>query len=76
MLEQWEPAYFRGYYAIDAHSRYFTKSYLVPNEERYPFDQPTDPEGILASMQDNEFIHTANNHVDYLGPITMGGQKK
>jgi hypothetical protein len=76
VVEPWQPAYFRDFFAIDAHSRYFTKTYLVPDQDRFPFDQPTDPEGILTSMEDGELIHTADNHVDYLGPIMIAGKKK
>jgi hypothetical protein len=52
------------------------KTYLVPDQDRFPFDQLTDPEGILTSMEDGELIHTADNHVDYLGPIMIAGKKK
>jgi hypothetical protein len=76
VVEPWQPAYFRDFFVIDAHSQYFMKTYLVPDQDRFLFDQPTDPEGILTSMEDGELIHTADNHVDYLGPTMIAGKKK
>ncbi|KAF9470181.1 hypothetical protein BDN70DRAFT_902321 [Pholiota conissans] len=76
MVDQWQPSFFKDVYALDTHSRYFTKTHLVPNQEKCPFDHATDPEGILASMQDETLIHIADNHVDYLGPISIAGEKR
>ncbi len=75
-VEPFQPASYHGHFAIDAHNKYFTKKRLVPNEGTHPFHPSTDPDGVLASLENYEFVHIADNHVDYLGPVTLGGTTK
>lgn len=71
-----QPASFQGYFAIDAHNRYFSKKHFIPGQEKHPFDRLTDPYDVLSSLQYGGFIHVADNHVDYLGPTNIGGITK
>ncbi len=75
-VEPLQPGCFQGQMAIDTHNKYFTKKRLAPNQEVHPFHPATDPDGVLGSLENYEFVHIADNHVDYLGPTCSGGTTK
>lgn len=75
-VEPLQPGSFQGHLAIDAHNRYYTKKRFAPGQELHAFHPMTDPYGVLASLQNFEFVHIEDNHVDYLGPKNIGGITK
>lgn len=75
-VEPLQPGNFQGHLAIDAHNRYFTKRWFALGQESHAFDPMTDPYGVLASLQNSEYVHIEDNHVDYLGPKNLGGTTK
>ncbi|EAU86577.2 hypothetical protein CC1G_07773 [Coprinopsis cinerea okayama7 len=66
LLEGWGPATFNNHTAIEANTRYFTHVSAVGDRQKVPFSRFVDPDGVLASLAQNEFVHTEDNEVQYL----------
>ena len=57
---------YEGKLAIDSHNRYFTERRLTPQEEHTDFPSIIDPRRILNDLRTHNFIHGADNQVDYV----------
>jgi len=66
-MDPWQPSAYKDHLAIDATARYFTNACVAGSSEQVPFDALADPEGVLANMVNEEFVHTVNNDVLYYG---------
>jgi len=66
VLLPWQSATYEGCDAIDANARYFSLRKNVPTERGQPFVSGVDPNGILASVRNQNIIHGYDNKVDYL----------
>ena len=64
-LESWQPSKSQNADAFDAGSRYFINARVAGAAERGPFDALADPNGVLAAMVDEDFIHIIDNDVQY-----------
>ena len=62
---KWTPTDYLEYKAFECHCRYFTAVHLAKNETAVQFHPRVDPEGSLADMVDDKFIHIADNVVEY-----------
>jgi len=71
-MEPWEPSKFGIHEAMDANARYFMHARVAGTAERVPFDVLTDPEGALAAMVSDDFVHTIDNDVQYYGRTPTG----
>lgn len=56
---------YEGNKTIEAHARYFTDRYLMPAEKSIPFSRLVDPNGALAKLKPDSFIHGPDNVVEY-----------
>lgn len=74
-LEEWQTTMFEGIPAIDISTRYFTERRNAPNEVPVDFGENVDPEGIMAYIQGEDFIHTQDNFVEYLEIDTVSNGK-
>ncbi|KAL0577385.1 hypothetical protein V5O48_004602 [Marasmius crinis-equi] len=54
-----------GHPSLTLTNRYFTSKRLAPNETSIPFPPDVDPYRHLESLSGPEYIHTADNHVEY-----------
>jgi len=66
-MDPWQRSAYKDYPALDATTRYFTNTRIAGSTEQVPFDALTDPEGVLADMVNEDFVHTVNNDVQYYG---------
>lgn len=64
-LESWQPSKYQNTEAFDAGSRYFINARVAGAAERGQFDALADPNGVLAAMVDEDFIHITDNDVQY-----------
>jgi hypothetical protein len=62
---KWAVTPYEGYRSFEAHARYFTDRDLVPFESNLPFEHGVDPDRILANLRMDNFIHAADNRVEY-----------
>ncbi|KAJ2913339.1 hypothetical protein MD484_g7076, partial [Candolleomyces efflorescens] len=58
--------------AIHLHSRYFTERRFAPNLCHTPFSKDVDPLHILEDLRGADYIHAADNDVQYLKKIQDG----
>lgn len=65
-MEHWQPSMFNAHVAIDAYARYFTERRLAPQEPHLDYGFKVDPHRVLAEIQGHDFIHGADNYVEYL----------
>ena len=56
---------FGQYSVVEFSTRYFTSRCDDPHGEALPFDQTTDPKGILANMSNSKYFHGDDNKVLY-----------
>lgn len=56
---------YEGNQTMEAYARYFTDRYLAPSEKNIPFPRLVDPNGVLAKLQPDTFIHGPDNDVEY-----------
>ena len=56
---------FGQYDAVEFSTRYFTSRHDDPHGDALPFDQHTDPKGILAKMSSPKYFHGEDNKVLY-----------
>lgn len=56
---------FGQYSVVEFLTRYFTSRRDDPHGEALPFDQTTDPKGILANMSNSKYFHGDDNKVLY-----------
>jgi len=71
-LALWEPEEVRGYEGISTLTRLFTSKNQAPNADSVPFDPLVDSNNNLyrlLRLGSGKFIHTADNKVEYLGPV-------
>lgn len=64
-LDIWTPAAFRNTLALDAHTHYFTNKKAAPNDTPCEFGYMVDPQGNLHRMLGDDFMHLADNKVEY-----------
>ncbi|KAF9563137.1 hypothetical protein CPC08DRAFT_633200, partial [Agrocybe pediades] len=64
-MDEWNPSSYKDYQAIESHSRYFSKAAPNSISASVAFTSLEDPSGVLQSMESDEFIHTADNVVEY-----------
>jgi hypothetical protein len=65
-MEDWSPATFENYEAIDIGNRYFTDRRDILTSEAISFKTSVDPDGILEAVTSgDEFAHTHENEVEY-----------
>ncbi|TEB23701.1 hypothetical protein FA13DRAFT_1639649, partial [Coprinellus micaceus] len=66
-VQQWSPSSSgQDEWSIEASTRYFTRNIHAGNEKAVPFAPKVDPMGELAAMGGDDWIHTADNEVNYL----------
>lgn len=63
---------YEGNQTLEAHARYFTDRYLLPNEKNIPFSRLVDPEDVLTKLQPDAFIHGPDNEVEYCKLVELG----
>jgi len=56
---------FGQYSVVEFSTHYFTSRRDDPHGEALPFDQTTDPKGILANMSNSKYFHGDDNKVLY-----------
>jgi len=56
---------FGQYSVVEFLTHYFTSCRDDPHGEALPFDQTTDPKGILANMSNSKYFHGDDNKVLY-----------
>lgn len=56
---------FAQYSVVEFSTRYFTSHHDDPQGDALPFDQTTDPKGILANLSDPKYFHGEDNKVLY-----------
>jgi hypothetical protein len=56
---------FRHFNTVELTTRYFTSRQDDPNGAEIPFDQTTDPNGILSCMSNSKYFHGEDNRVLY-----------
>ncbi|KAF5340765.1 hypothetical protein D9611_007529 [Ephemerocybe angulata] len=64
-VDQIEFIPYEGHQSLEVHSRYFTDRALVPYEKNQAFLPGVDPFDVLRKLQPDEFIHAADNVVEY-----------
>jgi hypothetical protein len=64
-FEQWSPTMYKDMPSIDASNRYFSAKKDVSGDDHIPFPQAVDPRSILKSLEGLDFVHAADNVVDY-----------
>jgi hypothetical protein len=64
-LESLNFGQFGQYGVMEFSTRYFTSRRDDPHGEALPFDQSTDPKGILAKMSSPKYFHGEDNKVLY-----------
>ena len=64
-LEKFKPDNFITYPSLNFSTRYFTSRRDDPSCIQIPFTSSVDPNGILSSMQNDIYVHTADNTVLY-----------
>ena len=72
---EWTPTEFESHPSLDFVNRYFSSRKHVKTEGHIPFDAKVDPQGILARLRDDEFIHTTDNTVRYFELIEEKSDK-
>lgn len=72
--DTWQPSVFEGHLALDCANRYFASTTFVDHSQRIPFKPLVDPEGVLHDLEDNKFIHTDDNEVEYIKLVAQNGQ--
>jgi hypothetical protein len=75
-LLPWMPSTFSGYKTIQSYNRYFTSTKLANHSDAVPFDSLIDPYGVLASVDQSRYIHTAANNVGYFARLVTGNKTK
>ncbi|RXW13662.1 hypothetical protein EST38_g12192 [Candolleomyces aberdarensis] len=68
-MEEWKPSSIGMVPSIEADTRYFTKATPGSTLTDIPFSENVDPQGVLAGMKGEDFVHTADNEVVYLERI-------
>ncbi|KDQ25911.1 hypothetical protein PLEOSDRAFT_1014007, partial [Pleurotus ostreatus PC15] len=61
----WTPTIEDKCCTMDANNRFYTLARSVPGAMDITFAKTTDSRGYLERAKDNDFIHTANNVVEY-----------
>jgi hypothetical protein len=70
-LEAFQPAMYGSHFAIEANTRIFNhRNNASADVQRVDFLDGVDPEGTLAKLMGEEFVHTEDNRVDYFHTFT------
>jgi hypothetical protein len=64
-MEPFTLGQFHNFDTVEFATRYFTSRWDDPNGAEMPFDQSTDPNGVLARMANNKYFHGEDNKVIY-----------
>ena len=71
-MKDWVPMLFDKHVTINMGNQYFTDWHNQTNKENVAFKQGVDPDGILMEAMASDFIHTAENKVEYFELIHTG----
>lgn len=71
--DSWQPSVFEGHLALDCANRYFTSTKFVQTSQCISFQDTVDPEGVLQGLEDNKFVHTDENEVEYIKLVSQIG---
>ncbi|KAF7976041.1 hypothetical protein HWV62_7944 [Athelia sp. TMB] len=75
-VEGWAPARFRCWEAIEASNRYFVHQNSEGDMVSVPLSAGVDPDGVLATIAGEEWVHTEDNTVSYYRASTDGEGKQ
>jgi len=64
-LEEWVPSYYETFEALDMGNPYFTNRCDMNGDTHIPFSTEIDPHNILTDALSHEFVHLAENKVEY-----------
>jgi hypothetical protein len=64
-MDDWSPSSYDGFEAIDAANHYFTDRHDATSELQVQFKNSVDPDQLLETAAEEQFIHTAENEVEY-----------
>lgn len=59
-------------YGISAATRYFQHKGETQPHDVIPLDDNVDPNRMLATAADDEYLHTVNNRVEYYERVDLG----
>jgi len=71
-LDKWNPGFFETFRVIDTHTRYFDRPKTDSAVSAVPFTDFEDPNGFLNDMQDDGFVHSEKNVVEYIARYING----
>ncbi|KAF7983523.1 hypothetical protein HWV62_21072 [Athelia sp. TMB] len=76
-IETWKPERFRNWQAIELTNRYFTHQNNKGDMIAVPIAANVDPEGVLALLAGDKWVHTEDNEVSYFcEEVGAGGKQK
>ena len=64
-IESWKADRFRTWHAMELGNRYFVLQNSKGDMTTTPFEEGVDPEGKLAQMAGDKWVHTEDNKVQY-----------
>lgn len=64
-IESWTPARFRCWQALEVANRYFVHQNSEGDMVSVPLSTDIDPNGVLATLAGDEWVHTEDNIVSY-----------
>lgn len=64
-IESWKADRFRTWHAMELGNRYFVLQNSEGDMTPTPFEEGVDPDGKLAQMAGDKWVHTEDNKVQY-----------
>ncbi|EAU92039.2 hypothetical protein CC1G_06026 [Coprinopsis cinerea okayama7 len=74
-LEEWSPPTDGDSVGFDVINRYFTHANYATGEPQVPFHETVDPFDVLKQMGGGNYVHTQDNHVDYIERVIAENSK-
>ncbi|KAF7980410.1 hypothetical protein HWV62_38226 [Athelia sp. TMB] len=76
-IESWRPERYRSWQAVDIGNRYFLHQNNEGDAVPVPLPRNVDPDGILAKLAGDKWVHTEDNEVSYFGLLAnVAGKSK
>ncbi|KAF7978621.1 hypothetical protein HWV62_45103 [Athelia sp. TMB] len=69
-IETWKPERYKVWQALDIGNRYFLHQNTEGDAVGVSLPSNVDPDGVLASMAGDKWVHTEDNQVKYFGMLT------
>ncbi|KAF7981291.1 hypothetical protein HWV62_34205 [Athelia sp. TMB] len=76
-IESWKPERYRTWQTLDIGNRYFRRQNNEGDAVPISLPRNVDPDGILAKLAGDEWVHTEDNEVRYFGLVpSVAGKPK